>query len=106
LREYGRFRRYGLAFPDFVPSLTSGRRLALSVIIIFVLFISVGASFRMPVSETFLLIPAIINAGMFLSMQDLPWRLSWREERLLQDEETQNALHDYQTRPIGYLAHQ
>jgi hypothetical protein len=68
----------------------------LNVVIIFVLFILIGAAFRMPVGEAFLLFPAIINTGMLLSIQDLPWRISWREQRLLQGEETSNALRNYQ----------
>jgi hypothetical protein len=91
------------ARPDHLPALTCRRRLALNVVINFVLFILIGGAFRMPVGDIFLLFPAIINTGMLLSTQDLPWRISWREQRLLQDEETQHSLRDFQPHPIEYL---
>jgi hypothetical protein len=89
--------------PDHLPALTGPRRLVLNVVINFVLFILIGGAFRMPIGDTFLLFPAIINTGMLLSLQDLPWRISWRENRLLQDEETPSSLRGYQTHAIEHL---
>jgi hypothetical protein len=55
-----------------------------------VLFILIGAAFRISVDETFLLIPIIVNAGLLLSIQDFP-RILWRGGRAVADEERQET---------------
>jgi hypothetical protein len=52
----------------------------------------IGASFRMSTSDTFLLIPAIVNAGLLLSIQDFPWGIYRRIRPAITDEERQDSL--------------
>jgi hypothetical protein len=52
----------------------------------------IGAAFRISISETFLLIPAIVNAGLLLSIQDFPWGIYRRIRPTVMDEERQEHL--------------
>jgi hypothetical protein len=52
----------------------------------------IGAAYRLSIDDTFVLIPAIVNAGLLLSIQDFPWRILWRVERAVADEERQGTL--------------
>jgi hypothetical protein len=54
-----------------------------------VIFMLIGVAFPSSIGETFLLVPAIVNVGMLLSIQDFPWRISWRTGQAVTDEERQ-----------------
>jgi hypothetical protein len=70
--------------------LTDRSRLHLNIIIDFVIFMLIGAAFPSSIGETFLLVPAIVNVGLLLSIQDFPWRISWRTGQAVTDEERQD----------------
>lgn len=53
------------------------------------LFMLIGVSFRISIRDTFLLIPAIVNAGLLLSIQDFPWGVHRRIRPAVTDEERQ-----------------
>lgn len=93
--DLGKFRLYDPGRPPARLSLISHSLLLYNVVIDFVLFLLTG--FVFPVAETFLMIPAIVNIGMLLSIQIVPW--------VLRDEETdstENVLHNDQARPVRY----
>ena len=52
----------------------------------------IGSAFRISISETFLLIPAIVNAGLLLSIQDFSWGIYRRIRPAVTDEERQEHL--------------
>ena len=56
------------------------------------LFMLIGVSFRISIRDTFLLIPAIVNAGLLLSIQDFPWGIHRRIRPAVTDEERQENL--------------
>lgn len=95
------FQSYDIALPThFILADKRYSRLAFNVVIDFILFILIGAAFRMSITETFLLIPAIVNAGMLLSVQEFPCRITWREEP---DVERQNAIEVAQPAPHPHV---
>jgi hypothetical protein len=101
------FQPYDIALPTFSILADKGySRLALNVAIDFILFILIGAAFRMSITETFLMIPAIVNAGMLLSVQGFPCRITWREEPGSPDVERQNAIEVAQPAPSPHVESQ
>jgi hypothetical protein len=90
-RDLSKFRLYDPGGPPSRISLIGHSLLLYNVVIDFVLFLLTGSVF--PVAEAFLVIPAIINIGMLLSIQNFPW---------LHDEETENVLHNDEALPARY----
>ena len=87
------FQPYDIAPPTFfILADKRHSRLARNIIIDIILFVVIGGAFRMSITEAFLLIPAIVNAGMLLSVQVFPFRITWREEPGSSDVERQNAI--------------
>ena len=91
-RDLGKFRLYDPGRPPSRLSLISYSLLLYIVVIAFALFLLTGSVF--PLAETFLVIPVIINIGMLLSLQIIPW--------VLHGEETEDVLHNDQARPVRY----
>ena len=87
-----KFQLYDLGRPPSRLSLISHSLLLYNVVIDFVLFLLTGSVF--PAAETFLVMPAIINIGMLLSIQIIPW--------IDHDEEMKNILHNDEARPVRY----